>query len=180
MSIASEITRLQSAKASVKSAIEAKGVTVPPTSKLDDYAEYISEISGGGGGSAQIATGTFTGSGNVDQQINIGFEPDIVVANCSALDLETAGWTGQKNVIIVKNMVTYQARHNNSTTASAQTSVSDDIGGDYPAYGKTDGYYQAYGAYSDGIFTISNGTRNAMNSFVNGYTYDWIAIKYSE
>lgn len=49
MSIATEISRLQSAKASLKTAIEGKGVTVPSDSTLDDYADYVDSISGGGG-----------------------------------------------------------------------------------------------------------------------------------
>lgn len=49
MSIASEITRLQGAKADIKSAIEAKGVTVPSNATLDGYGDYIEQISGGGG-----------------------------------------------------------------------------------------------------------------------------------
>lgn len=49
MSIATEITRLQTAKADIKTAIEAKGVTVPSSAKLDDYDTYVSQISGGGG-----------------------------------------------------------------------------------------------------------------------------------
>ena len=49
MSIASEISRLQGAKAGIKDAIEAQGVTVLSSAKLDDYPAYISQISGGGG-----------------------------------------------------------------------------------------------------------------------------------
>lgn len=45
MSIASEITRLQNAKAAIKAAIEAKGVTVGDET-LDEYADLIEEISG--------------------------------------------------------------------------------------------------------------------------------------
>lgn len=44
MSIASEITRLQGAKADIKTAIEAKGVTVPSSATLDDYDTYIGQI----------------------------------------------------------------------------------------------------------------------------------------
>lgn len=50
MSIASEITRLQQAKADIKTAIEAKGVTVPSDATLDDYADLVDSISGGSGG----------------------------------------------------------------------------------------------------------------------------------
>jgi len=49
MSIASEITRLINAKAAIRSAIQAKGVTVPSTVKLDQFALYIAAIETSGG-----------------------------------------------------------------------------------------------------------------------------------
>ena len=49
MSIATEITRLQTAKANLKTAIEGKGVTVPSSATIDDYADLVDSISGGGG-----------------------------------------------------------------------------------------------------------------------------------
>lgn len=48
MSIATEITRLQNAKASIKTSIENKGVTVPPATKLDGYSTLIDSIQSGG------------------------------------------------------------------------------------------------------------------------------------
>lgn len=56
MSIASEISRLQTAKVSIKTAIENKGVTVPSATKLDGYASLIDSISG----SSNIVQGEFT------------------------------------------------------------------------------------------------------------------------
>lgn len=50
MSIASEITRLQTAKDNIKSAIEAAGVAVPSDASIDTYHEYINQIDIGGGG----------------------------------------------------------------------------------------------------------------------------------
>lgn len=47
MSIASEITRLQTAKGNIKTAIENKGVTVPSNATLDTYNTYVNQISGG-------------------------------------------------------------------------------------------------------------------------------------
>lgn len=47
MSVASEITRLQNAKASLKTAIEGKGVTVPAIAKIDAYPALVEIISGG-------------------------------------------------------------------------------------------------------------------------------------
>lgn len=44
MSIQSEITRISGAKSDIADAIEAKGVIVPSSSKIDDYAELIYAI----------------------------------------------------------------------------------------------------------------------------------------
>ena len=49
MSVQSEISRLESAKTKLKTAIEGKGVTVPESAKLDGYAALVEQISGGGG-----------------------------------------------------------------------------------------------------------------------------------
>ena len=48
MSIASEISRLQTAKTDIKTAIEAKGVTVPSSAKIDVFDDYIAQIPTGG------------------------------------------------------------------------------------------------------------------------------------
>ena len=48
MSVQSEITRLQNAKAAIKSAIEGKGVTVPDGTLLDGMAALIAGIEVGG------------------------------------------------------------------------------------------------------------------------------------
>ena len=48
MSVASEIERLQGAKADMKTALESKGVTVPTDANVDSYASLISSISTGG------------------------------------------------------------------------------------------------------------------------------------
>lgn len=49
MSIANEISRIQAAKASLKTQIEAKGVTVPSSATIDTYPTYVSQIPAGGG-----------------------------------------------------------------------------------------------------------------------------------
>lgn len=50
MSIQTDLTRLQSAKAAIKTAIEGKGVTVPGSTLLDGMAALIDAIEAGGGG----------------------------------------------------------------------------------------------------------------------------------
>lgn len=69
MSVASEITRLQGAKADLKTSIEAKGVTVPSATLISGYASLVDQISGGGGLpdsdgllDLSIATGDMTAS----------------------------------------------------------------------------------------------------------------------
>lgn len=57
MSIASEITRLQNAKADIKTSIEGKGVTVSSSATLDDYPTLIDSIVTGGGSSAWTKLG---------------------------------------------------------------------------------------------------------------------------
>lgn len=49
MSVQSEITRLENAKAAIKAAIEGKGVTVPDATLLDGMAALIESIEAGGG-----------------------------------------------------------------------------------------------------------------------------------
>ena len=49
MAISTEIMRLQGAKASLKTSIENKGVTVPSATKIDGYAALVDQISQGGG-----------------------------------------------------------------------------------------------------------------------------------
>lgn len=49
MSIASDVTRIESAKAAIKDAIEGKGVTVPDGTLLDGMAALIESIEAGGG-----------------------------------------------------------------------------------------------------------------------------------
>lgn len=53
MSIASEITRLRNAKAALKESIEAKGVIVEDTAKLDEYSALVDSIPQGGGGGVE-------------------------------------------------------------------------------------------------------------------------------
>ena len=44
MTIASEISRLQCAKADIKTAIESKGITISDSIKIDEYANCIEDI----------------------------------------------------------------------------------------------------------------------------------------
>lgn len=50
MSLNAEITRIENAKASIKTSIENKGVEVPSATTLDGYSSLIDSITGGGTG----------------------------------------------------------------------------------------------------------------------------------
>ena len=79
MSIATEITRLQSAKSAIKTAIEGKGVTVPSGTLLDGMAALIESIDAGGGVDGfQTVSGRITLSEDtttLDISMFLGFTP---------------------------------------------------------------------------------------------------------
>jgi len=56
MSIQTEISRLEAAKAGIKAAIEAKGISVSDEIKLDGYGAKIEEIQSGG---VELPAGTW-------------------------------------------------------------------------------------------------------------------------
>ena len=65
MSVQSEITRLETAKTNIVTAITNKGVTVPSGTKLDGMAALIRSIESGGGVGVDIPTCTIEFSGYV-------------------------------------------------------------------------------------------------------------------
>ena len=72
MSVQSELTRLETAKAAIKAAIEGKGVTVPAGTLLDGMASLIESIEAGGGGGSGTGSGYATGIYTVASEITIG------------------------------------------------------------------------------------------------------------
>lgn len=96
MSIADDLTRIQGAKDGLRTSIQAKGVTVPASAKIDDYPDYVDAIqTGGGGGTYQAKTATPSTSQQVIRpdtgydalsQVTIGavtsaIDPNIVAGN---------------------------------------------------------------------------------------------------
>ena len=84
MSVQSEITRLENAKAAIKAAIEGKGVTVPDGTLLDGMATLIESIEAGGG---NFATGTFTTTDDITSDVvinhNLGVKPKFIIVLCT-------------------------------------------------------------------------------------------------
>ena len=103
MSIASEITRLQTAKADLKTSIESKGVTVPSATTLDGYANLVNQISSGGG-SNNYVEGTFTiNSATSQYNLTSVIKPKMIAIiysdPFSGSGLVTIGWTKSSNGI---------------------------------------------------------------------------------
>lgn len=167
-------------------------MTTPLTDGINALTAYINEVTGasdttlsdaveslvaGYGGKAEVKTGTFTGDKTTfTANLNVGFEPDIVIVECD-LNYTAPGWAGMGNIVIVKNVLTTHLRHNNTALASAN-STSNLCEESHP-YGMTTGSSATYGIYSDGVFTITNTSNSAGTRFVEDVTYKWTAVKFS-
>ena len=94
-SISEELQRIVNAKASIKSAIESKGVNVSTDLKLSSYADKILEISAGGGGGSQADLNNIIDSlrsRGLDVPSNIGWSdvPYYIELLVQATDAESA------------------------------------------------------------------------------------------
>ena len=179
MSIESELTRLQNAKSSLKSSIEAKGVTVASDATLDAYPALVDSIPSGGGSSTGAVRfidydGTILHTYTPEQFAALESMP----ANPVHSDLTSQGW--------------------NWSLAAAKTYVAAngalDIGQMYAANnpdGKTRLYITIddisrptmslyFGASVDGGVTIDWGddspTEQSSGTSDNGYYHDYSSV----
>ena len=78
MSIGSDVTRIESAKAAIKAAIEGKGITVPDGTLLDGMASLIESIEAGGGEEtlfgAYFETGSIIPASDITTDYTIQFQ----------------------------------------------------------------------------------------------------------
>lgn len=94
MSIQKDLTRIKNAKASIKAAIEGKGVAVPDATLLDGMAALIESIeAGGGGGGLKVEYGTVTVAEDtiaLSISHNLGITPKLYMAmNLLSSDTDT-------------------------------------------------------------------------------------------
>ena len=89
MSIQTELTRLTNAKAAIKTAIEGKGVTVPPDTLLDGMASLIESIEAGGGATEPYIEEVIDGNGDLTNATLHGYTiiRNIAFYNCPKLAL---------------------------------------------------------------------------------------------
>ncbi len=193
MSVASEITRIQGAKASIKSAIEAKGVTVPSNALLDSFATYIAQISGGGSTGLDYETGTFTPTANVVKP-EISFSrthtsppvfysiydvTDTIPPNnsCVAVNfiesykLFGAGYVYSSSSPMMRyGTVQYLYKGSSFSSGTAHLTSSSDI--PLPESGGSISYARYWATESK----ITPSTNTTTRYFVANRTYKWIAI----
>lgn len=67
--IAENLERIQQAKADIKSAIEAKGVTVPSSATIDTYDDYVAQISGGAATPSNLSDWTYDSFGKITSAV---------------------------------------------------------------------------------------------------------------
>ena len=165
MSVQSEITRLENAKAAIKAAIEGKGVTVPDATLLDGMASLIESIEAGGGG-FQVALGTFTPAETkslnsippISIEHNAGFTPDaFIFYNASS---------GTYGIIAVsaKAAILWGEGSSNLYSCYAMAKGSSTMG---------EGSLKAYPPTGDVVYIRSNVSSHKVTA---GQEYRWIAI----
>lgn len=192
MSIASEITRLQTAKANIKTSIENKGVTVSSDATLDTYASLIDSIETGGGSGLTYETGTYTPTSNIARP-TISFTNEHTKAPFCVIMVDS---TGTSNTTTNTNwafqfldiyMLTGKGIYYSSSSqryayaqyvyrASSETSLSQTIfycsnNSDNTASSSTS--YPRYWVTNTDFKPSSNSTSRYWRS---GRTYKWIAI----
>lgn len=171
MSIASEITRLQGAKADIKSAIEAKGVTVPSNAKLDDYDTYIDEIETGGGTAETLADVNKVLDGFYDYLNDLPSSYETITSDNVVLYTPSQDFT---TYYITKNNNIYRIAWTKQGVGIAKASSGTSAGKFEVAIDRTTGelYYAPYMIeyYRDDTFTGYYSLEEAINALKNSST----------
>lgn len=130
------------------------------------FGREVGSYSGGGGSSAQTATGTVTGSGTTVLQIPCSFEPDVIYVYS---DLSgDASLRGIVALTIIKDTVLYQTQDNSSGSVNMTTNLLRGITG----YNESD-TANTHASYSNGTLTIDTVSNSAGYRFTNGITYTY-------
>lgn len=98
MSIKAELSRLETAKSALRVAIEEKGVTVPPETKLDSYSALVDQIQIGV--VVQKKQGSFTTNRSGDFTFDVGFEPDFVAIFPDQIYSEEGNYVETQNAFL--------------------------------------------------------------------------------
>jgi hypothetical protein len=190
MSVATEITRIQNAKVSIKSSIENKGVSVPSSALIDTYSTFIDAISGGGG--LEYETGDYTPTEDISRP-TINFSRTHSEAPLVVAMFDTTGTTDQTtntnyffiffdefkmwgmgipysstSIRYAVALFSYRGTSTTSTTisnvqCSQKSSSSTSSGNNYPRYWVDESSFRPY-------------TNSSGRMWRPTRTYKWIAI----
>lgn len=119
MSISSEISRIQTAKAAIKTSIENKGVTVPSGTHIDGYSTLIDQISGGGSAMpSNLSAWTYDANGNLKSAV---YTASTMSAN--AYDASSISAITITNITSIPNYAFQNSKIQNINIQSNVTSV---------------------------------------------------------
>ena len=189
MSIQTEITRLEAAKAAIKTAIEGKGVTVPDGAKLSALASLIEAIQAGEvqiGNFSTVKYGSFQLAEDASEYtIDLGYkgaggapavEQFIILRDMQS----TFSGTSTINSLVFH---TYAA----NITAASMSDTSTGSGKYYNSSGRitniTGGvceYNAISGDNTPRTMTVNASSANASCVLTAGATYSWIAMRRDE
>lgn len=128
MAIADDLTRIQGAKADLRTSIQAKGVTVPSAALIDDYPDYVDAIQQGSAPSLQsksVTPSTSQQSVTADEEYD-GLDTVTVAAVTASIDADIVAGNIKKDVNILGVVGTYEGSGGATLTPTA---------GDYPVVG---------------------------------------------
>ena len=181
MSIQTELTRLQSAKAAIKTAIEGKGVTVPDATLLNGMAALIESIEAGGG-NAKFVSGSFTPESNYTQ-VNVvhglGEIPNVYAVFTYDIDGTQSALTNKIIILICPDVTDYNTYVGISVRCGKgsiyETFRSSNNGRSIvtSSYTNKDGLFISEANESKCIFSNSFGTSTSA-CFYSGFTYKYL------
>lgn len=127
MSVATEITRIQGAKADLKTSIEAKGVTVPSATLISGYASLVDQIqtSGGFPDSDGLVDIEITTSGpQLGDTFTLEYVPTYVMKYTPASAIDTvAGFTISSQSVTYRTPIVWTCDNANITINGSTVSV---------------------------------------------------------
>lgn len=184
MSIASDVQRIQQAKADIKTAIQGMGVTVPDTALISDLDTYVSNISSDANATVNdLAYGktAYVGGTKITGQ-NHGVKTGSVTVSSNSLTLNISGLGFTPSNVIIYFAGAYSGT---TVTVDVATHVAS-IGGkthlckiDEHSYCYSYNYLYNYNDSSYLTITFGDGTVTATVTSEYGYfyatTYNYIA-----
>lgn len=153
----------------IANAIRTKGGTQSTLEFPADFVMAINNITTGGA----TVTGSFIGSGTIEETISCDFEPDLIYIYgdlSGSIDLR-----GVVSIIIIKDTMALQT---SDTSSSSVVENGQYLSHNITGYNESETSY-LHATYSNGTLTVSTGTNTTANKFNSSITYSYKLIKWS-